>query len=194
MREARKREARMKQRLSELSAGGISVRIGISACLLGQRVRYDGDHKRHDWLTDELGPQVTWVPVCPEVEVGMGVPREPIVLIDDGRLLGVETGRDSTAAMQEYAAERVARLHDENLSGYVFKSKSPSCGIASVKVYTGASETEPVATNGRGLFAAALMARYPDLPVAEERDLDDPARRSAFVEQVVNYRKQGRNS
>jgi uncharacterized protein YbgA (DUF1722 family)/uncharacterized protein YbbK (DUF523 family) len=159
----------------------------VSACLLGERVRYDGGHKRDAFLADILGPHVEWVAVCPEVECGMGTPREPIHLVErDGhlRLVGVGSGRDHTDRMAGYAEARVQRLNGEGLSGYVFKQQSPSCGVGGVPVSmaNGASSV-----TGTGLFARELMARYPELPVEEEGRLQDPRVRNHFIERVLAY-------
>jgi uncharacterized protein YbbK (DUF523 family) len=165
------------------------IRIGVSACLLGDEVRYDGGHKRDPFLTDVLGPFVEWVKVCPEVEIGMGTPREPIRLTDEGgriRLLSVNTGTDHTDAMAAYAARRTDALAGADLCGYVLKKDSPSCGMARVKVYRGDG---PPSRTGVGLFAAALVARFPHLPVEEEGRLLDPRRRENFIERVFAYRR-----
>ena len=165
------------------------VRIGISACLLGQAVRYDGGHKRDSFLTDILGPHVQWVPVCPEVEVGMGTPREPVNLVRSGdelRMVTVRTGRDYTEAMNRWADARIGQLIREDLCGYVLKSDSPSCGIERVKVH--GPEGVPART-GRGLFAQALMNRMPWLPVEDEVRLRDPQLREDFLERVVALRR-----
>src|SRR5262245_49711214 len=114
------------------------IRIGISSCLLGQEVRYDGGHKRDAFLTETFGRYVQWVPVCPEVEIGLGIPREPIRLVGadrDVHLVGTRTGTDHTRVMQEYAAKRVRELAQEDLCGYVLKKSSPSCGMERVKIY-----------------------------------------------------------
>ena len=140
------------------------VRIGISACLLGQEVRYNGGHKKDSFLTDTFGRYVDWVPVCPEVELGMGTPRPPIRLEKIGggvRLIMPSTGQDYTEAMRDYAERRVAALAEMDLDGYVLKKDSPSCGMERVKVYDGPAPTK----EGRGLFAEVLMSRLPDLPV-----------------------------
>src|SRR3954463_11912079 len=165
------------------------IRVGISACLLGDEVRYDGGHKRDAFLTTVLGPLVEWVKVCPEVECGMGTPREAMRLVDeDGRIrmLTVRTAVDHTARMTAYARRRVAELTDENLSGYVLKKDSPSCGMTRVKLYQGAGA--PTRT-GVGLFARALLERHPDLPVEEEGRLNDSRIRENFVERVFAYRR-----
>ena len=171
---------------------GAPIRIGISACLLGQRVRYDGDHKRNNWLVDELGPEVTWVPVCPEVELGLGVPRETIELVRLGegriRLIASQTGRDLTDDMARYAAERVAALADEDLSAYVLKTKSPSCGLTQVKIVARSNDLEPLSRDGRGLFAVALQARWPGFPVMEEHQLETAHGRAQLVDRVRRYR------
>jgi uncharacterized protein YbgA (DUF1722 family)/uncharacterized protein YbbK (DUF523 family) len=163
------------------------IRIGISSCLLGQRVRFDGGQKRDAFLTDTFGRFVEWVPICPEVECGLGTPREAmrLVRLDDGlRLLTVRTGIDLTAQMAAYARGRVPTLAAEDLSGYVLKKDSPSCGLERVKVYEG--HGVPV-KSGRGLYAAALVARFPHLPVEEEGRLSDPALRENYVERVFAY-------
>jgi uncharacterized protein YbgA (DUF1722 family)/uncharacterized protein YbbK (DUF523 family) len=165
------------------------IRLGISACLLGDEVRYDGGHKRDPFLTTVLGPLVEWVKVCPEVEVGMGTPREPIRLVEqDGRLrlLTVQSGVDHTASMTAYAARRVAALEADDLCGYVLKKDSPSCGMTRVKVYSGSG---PGRRTGVGVYAQALLARFPHLPVEEEGRLLDPRLRENFIERVFAYRR-----
>jgi uncharacterized protein YbbK (DUF523 family) len=163
------------------------IRLGISACLLGDEVRYDGGHKRDAFLTDVLGPQVEWVKVCPEVEVGMGTPREPIQLVDENgaiHLRAVTTGIDHTASMTAYAASRVEALAAAGISGFVLKADSPSCGPSGVRVVD-RSGTEN--RSGTGLFAQALAARFPGLPIVDERQLADPAMRDAFLARVFAY-------
>ncbi len=165
------------------------IRVGISACLLGDEVRYDGGHKRDAFLTTVMGPLVEWVKVCPEVESGMGTPRESMRLVDDDgriRMLTVKTGVDHAEAMTAYARRRVDELAAENLSGYVLKKDSPSCGMTRVKVYRGSGA--PTRT-GVGLFARALLDRYPHLPVEEEGRLADSRLRENFVERVFAYRR-----
>ena len=166
------------------------IRLGVSACLLGDEVRYDGGHKRDTFLMDVLGPFVEWVKVCPEVESGMGTPRESIRLVDqDGplRLLTVKTGVDHTDAMTTYAEARVRRLAAEDLCGYVLKKDSPSCGMTRVKVYGAGAIRRP----GREWVSSrrALLARFPDLPVEEEGRLLDPRLRENFIERVFAYRR-----
>jgi uncharacterized protein YbbK (DUF523 family)/uncharacterized protein YbgA (DUF1722 family) len=159
------------------------LRLGISACLLGERVRYDGGHKRDPFLTDVLGKHVEWVPVCPEVEVGLGIPRPPIDLVRVGaeiRLVVGATGEDITETMRAYAAWRAKGLASLELDGYVLKSKSPSCGLARVPVRDG---DEGEAT-GRGLFADALALTMPQLPMEEEARLRHASVRAHFVERL----------
>jgi uncharacterized protein YbgA (DUF1722 family)/uncharacterized protein YbbK (DUF523 family) len=165
------------------------IRIGISSCLLGERVRWDGGHKRDLFLVSELGRFVEWLPVCPEVESGMGVPRPSVRLVREGeevRVVENETGRDHTRAMRAYARRRAAELQEEDLCGYVLKKDSPSCGMERVRVYrTGA----PAARDGRGLFAEALLEAMPWLPVEEEGRLNDAPLRENFIERVFAYRR-----
>jgi uncharacterized protein YbgA (DUF1722 family)/uncharacterized protein YbbK (DUF523 family) len=163
------------------------IRIGISACLLGQQVRFDGGHKRDAFLTETFGRFVEWVPVCPEVECGFGTPREAmrLVRVEDGvRLLTIKTGIDLTAPMERFSRSRVSALAREDLSGYVLKKDSPSCGLERVKVY---DRYGTPARGGRGLFAAALVEAFPHLPVEEEGRLADPRLRDNFVERVFAY-------
>jgi uncharacterized protein YbgA (DUF1722 family)/uncharacterized protein YbbK (DUF523 family) len=163
------------------------IRVGISACLLGTQVRFDGGHKRDVFLTDTFGRFVDWVPVCPEVECGLGTPRESMRLVRVGknvRLITVKTGIDLTDRMERFSRPRVSALADENLSGYVLKKDSPSCGLERVKVY--GRHGSPV-RGGRGLFAAALVEMYPHLPVEEEGRLSDPRLRDNFIERVFAY-------
>src|SRR6185436_15141286 len=163
------------------------IRIGISSCLLGEAVRFDGGHKRDPFLTETFGAFVEWVPVCPEVECGFGTPRESmrLVRVDNGvRLLTVRTAVDVTDRMVEYARRRVAALDAEDLSGYVLKKDSPSCGMDRVKIYSTRGVPE---RSGRGIFAAGLVERFPLLPVEEEGRLSDPRLRENFVERVFAY-------
>jgi uncharacterized protein YbgA (DUF1722 family)/uncharacterized protein YbbK (DUF523 family) len=163
------------------------VRIGISACLLGEKVRFDGGHKRDPFLTGTFARYVEWVPVCPEAECGLGTPRESMRLVrvkDAVRLLTVKTAVDLTGRMDAFALTRTARLASEDLSGYVLKKDSPSCGLERVKVYD--PNGSPTKT-GQGLFAAALVQRLPDLPVEEEGRLSDPRLRENFIERVFAY-------
>jgi uncharacterized protein YbgA (DUF1722 family)/uncharacterized protein YbbK (DUF523 family) len=168
------------------------IRIGVSACLLGHEVRFDGQHKRNDFLCDTLGGHVEWVPVCPEVELGLGIPRDTLRLVAGPRgpeLIAQRTGRALTQEMNTFSAERVRQLVDEDLSGYVLKKDSPSCGLQRVKVYAGLEKGVTATRDGRGLFAAALVAQFPDLPIEEEGRLNDPRLRENFIERVFAYHR-----
>ncbi len=165
------------------------VRVGVSSCLLGSEVRWDGGHKRERFLTDVLAPFVEWVPVCPELELGMGVPREPVHLsraTGEIRMVGTRSGEDWTAAMTAFAKRRTRELESLDLCGYVLKKDSPSCGMERVKVRAGAG---PGKRDGRGLFAEALLERMPALPVEEEGRLNDAQLRENWIERVFAYRR-----
>ncbi len=165
------------------------IRIGVSSCLLGQEVRYDGGHKHDHFLTDTVGRFVTYVPVCPEVDIGLGIPRESIQLArtEDGiRLVAPRSGRDLTDTMRDYAREKIRSLESLDLSGYILKKNSPSCGMERVRVH---APKGPPAKNGRGLFAEALMEAMPLLPVEEEGRLNDPRLRDNFFVRVFAYRR-----
>lgn len=168
---------------------GIRLRLGISQCLLGHEVRFDGGHKRDQFLTDVLGRYVEWVPVCPEVEAGLGTPREAMRLVGDARrprLITIKSGRDQTEALETMTVERLDTLCDLDLSGYVFKKDSPSCGIERVRLY---NQHGMPSRQGVGLFAAAFMRRFPLIPVEEEGRLCDPVLRDNFIERVFCYRR-----
>jgi uncharacterized protein YbbK (DUF523 family) len=158
----------------------------VSACLLGQPVRYDGGHKRDDFVAGVLPTRVRLIPVCPEVELGLGTPRETLRLIGAHGVvrLVMANGEDYTTAMRDYAAARVEALAADALNGYIFKARSPSCGVDSVAVF--GDDGLPI-PNGRGLFAAALIARFPDLPVVEEGQLRDNPAQTTFLERVFTH-------
>jgi uncharacterized protein YbgA (DUF1722 family)/uncharacterized protein YbbK (DUF523 family) len=162
------------------------VRLGVSACLLGAKVRFDGGHKRNRFLIEELGSHFEFVPFCPEVAIGMGTPRPSIRLVGDveaPRALGSrDDGLDVTDALQAYSANRARRL--EGLSGFVFKKDSPSCGMARVKVY---SDKGMPQRDGVGIFARAVQQANPLLPVEEEGRLNDSTLRENFVSRVFVY-------
>jgi uncharacterized protein YbgA (DUF1722 family)/uncharacterized protein YbbK (DUF523 family) len=170
-------------------AGVDPLRLGISSCLLGQPVRFDGGHKRDAFITDILGPFVEWVPVCPEVEAGFGTPRETMRLVNtDGtvRLITRTSGEDLTARMERFSGARVRMLSKSPLHGYVLKKDSPSCGMERVKVYD--RHSSPART-GQGLYATALRQRFPHLPIEEEGRLSDPRLRENFIERVFAYHR-----
>lgn len=162
-----------------------AIRVGISSCLLGNPVRFDGGHKLDRYLRDTLGAFVAWVPVCPEVEYGLPVPREPLRLVGDPgapRLVAARSGADHTVGMRAWAARRLDALEREDLCGFVFKSRSPSSGMRQVKVYPPKGGAPKPA--GVGIFARAFRERFPLLPVEDEGRLNDPRLREGFVEQL----------
>jgi uncharacterized protein YbgA (DUF1722 family)/uncharacterized protein YbbK (DUF523 family) len=158
--------------------------LGISTCLLGEPVRYDGQHKHDRYLTGTVGQFVNFLPVCPEVECGLPVPREAMRLVgtpENPRLVTQKTNIDHTERMLSWAATRVRELEQENLCGYIFKSKSPSSGMERVKVY---NDKGMATKNGVGLFAKAVMDHFPLLPCEEEGRLHDMALRENFFDRV----------
>ena len=165
-----------------------NIKIGVSSCLLGEAVRYDGGHKRSRYLTDTLSAFFSFVPVCPEVECGLPVPREAMRLEGDPaapRLMTIRSRNDLTEQMQAFCRRRVDELEQEQLCGFVFKKNSPSSGLFRVKVY---QQGVPART-GRGLFARAVTERFPLLPVVEEERLNDPQLRENFLERVFAYQR-----
>jgi uncharacterized protein YbgA (DUF1722 family)/uncharacterized protein YbbK (DUF523 family) len=165
------------------------IRVGISTCLLGEEVRFDGGHKRDSFLVDTLGKFVRFVPSCPEVAIGMGTPREAIRLIrleSRVHLRGVRSATDHTDAMEEYARRRVGELEAMDLCGYVLKRASPSCGMERVREY----DADGHATRtGTGIFARILMEELPLLPMEEEGRLNDDRLRENFIERIFAYRR-----
>ncbi len=163
------------------------IRLGISSCLLGQKVRYDGNHQRDGYIALTLRKYFEFVPVCPEVAIGLGVPRPPIRLVGNPaapRAVGVaDPTLDVTRELAAYG-QRTARTL-EDISGYILKSRSPSCGMERMKVYGGRGRVR----NGRGVYAAAFLARQPLLPVEEEARFGNPELRNNFIERVFAYRR-----
>ena len=165
------------------------IRIGISTCLLGEKVRYDGGHKLDRYITETLGRYFDYVPVCPEVEYGLPTPREPLRLVGDPaspRLLTTRTGMDHTTGMNSWAESRLDDLEHEGLCGFIFKSRSPSSGLKGVKVYTPSGMPSH---SGTGIFAAAFIRRNPLLPVIDDGRLHDPSLRETFIDSVSVYRR-----
>jgi uncharacterized protein YbgA (DUF1722 family)/uncharacterized protein YbbK (DUF523 family) len=150
-------------------------RVGVSSCLLGEEVRFNGGHKRYRFLTEELDAYVDWVPYCPEVEIGLGVPREAIRLTAGGRLVNRSGSADHTAAMTALPLRG-------DLDGYVFKAKSPSCGIHAIPRYR--DDGHPADHSGRGMYAARVIRQYPLMAVEDEGRLNDDALREAFTERI----------
>lgn len=164
------------------------IRVGTSSCLLGEEVRYDGGHKRNVYILKSLANHFQLVPFCPEMGAGLGTPRPPVRLVktDVGlRARGVsDANLDVTDALQAFSDRIVSQLND--LSGYIFKKGSPSCGMERVKIYTEAGM--PV-ESGSGIFAATVMQQLPLLPVEEEGRLMDPVLRENFIERVFVYHR-----
>ena len=162
------------------------LKLGVSSCLLGESVRYNGEHKRDSTVIDLLGQQFEAVPVCPEVELGMGVPREPVRLVanyaSSERVVGSESGKAWTQAMVDFNSIKLEALRQQNLSGFIFKSRSPSCGPGNVPLHHEQEKSSTV-----GLFAHALMQYFPSLPVIDEEALQDEIVRQDFVARVIQY-------
>ncbi len=165
------------------------IKIGVSTCLLGEQVRYDGGHKMDRYITDTLGQYLTFVPVCPEVECGLPIPREAMRLVGDPespRLVTTRTGIDHTDRMMKWAQKRVKALESEELCGFIFKSKSPSSGMQRVKVY---SDKGMPRQTGVGLFARVFMDHFPLIPVEEEGRLHDMKLRENFIERIFTLKR-----
>jgi uncharacterized protein YbbK (DUF523 family) len=161
-----------------------TITLGISSCLIGKPVRWDGGDKLDRLFTEQLGRWVRYCPVCPEVESGFGVPREPVCLVGDTRpprLVTVRTRQDCTRRMLQWAEQRVKELERAGLCGFIFKGKSPSCGMKGVRVYGEKGEAVPT---GVGLFARVFMAHFPHVPVEDDTRLHDPLLREDFIERA----------
>ena len=187
------------------------LKIGISSCLLGESVRFNGEHKRNPTVIDLLGQRFEAVPVCPEVELGMGVPREPVRLVGSNmrmagessnpyqkvppgiskspprvvvRMVVAESGKDWTEAMAGFNSKKLEALRQQNLSGFIFKSRSPSCGPGQVSLH---HEQSGEKSSTEGLFARALMKHFPSLPVIDEEILQDEIARAGFIACVLQH-------
>ena len=166
------------------------LRIGVSSCLIGNNVRYNGGHLSDGFINNALEKYVEWVPVCPEVEAGMGVPREEVRLVgtaENPQMLGSRSKTDHTNQMLSWASGRVVALSQEHLDGFILTANSPSCGIFRVKVYS--SKGSAPARNGMGFFARSLSSNYPDLPIEENGRLHDPRIRENFVERIFTRKR-----
>jgi uncharacterized protein YbgA (DUF1722 family)/uncharacterized protein YbbK (DUF523 family) len=171
----------------EFVKGG-QIRVGVSSCLLGEKVRYDGGHKHDHYITDTLGRFIKFVPVCPEVNCGLPVPREAMRLEGDPenpRLMTIRTRVDLTEQMRDYCRRVAVELENEDLCGFIFKKNSPSSGLFRVKVY---NKGVP-AKSGRGLFADTVVKHFSLLPVEEEGRLYDMNIRENFIERVFAFRR-----
>jgi len=165
------------------------IKVGVSSCLLGEKVRWNGDHKQDLYVKNLLGQFFEWVPTCPEVEIGMGIPRETVQLTGDPstpRMIGNASGTDWTSRMNRYSKKRSVELGTMGLCGYIFKNRSPSCGIARIKVYGDDGNPTP---NGRGLFANAFMQQHTLVPVEDEGRLHDARIRENFITRVFAYNR-----
>jgi uncharacterized protein YbbK (DUF523 family) len=161
------------------------LKVGVSSCLLGEKVRWNGKDKRNDVLLDELNKIFEYVPVCPEVEVGMGVPRGAVHLIGDKnkqKMQEVESGKDWTQAMVEFSEAKVLQLIEQGICGFIFKSRSPSCGTKGIPVYNDKGEVLP--DEVAGLFVQALIKHAPALPIIEENELRNKQAREKFISKV----------
>ncbi len=166
-----------------------TIKIGIASCLLGNPVRWNGGHKLDRFIVHTLGQHIDFVPVCPESECGLGIPRDTMHLAGDPaapRLVTTKTGEDKTAQMQRWAKKRLKALDEEALCGYIFKTKSPSNGMRKLKVF---ATREQIFYNGVGIYARMVMDRYPNLPVIDDGMLHDPGLRANFIEQIFTLRR-----
>ena len=165
------------------------INLGISTCLLGENVRYDGGHKLDRFLTDTLRQYVEYVPVCPEVECGLGVPRESMHLEgnpDSPRLVTIRTKQDMTDCMVQWAQKRVVQLEKKDLCGFIFKSDSPSSGMERIRVY---NEKGIPVKKGVGIFTRIFMDHFSLLPVEDEGRLHDPELRENFIERIFTLKR-----
>jgi len=165
------------------------IKVGISACLLGEKVRYDGGHKLDKYISDTLGNYFEWFPLCPEVEYGLPVPRESMHLVGDPaspRIVTIRTGVDHTDGMKKWAADKLRQLDKEDLCGFIFKSKSPSSGLGGIKVFTSSGMSSNRAT---GIFGGAFMSYFPLIPVIDDGRLHNQNLRENFIEQVLVYKR-----
>ena len=172
----------------DLSNPGSLPRVGISRCLLGEPVRYDGGHKHNQVIEEELGSHFQWIPVCPEVECGLRTPRETLQLIGapaTPRLVTSDSNRDVTDMMLKFAGLRMRDLLRIGIHGFILKARSPSCGLDDVSVY----QTEHLSENGRGLFASVITKHCPPLPCEDETRLQHRDVRVRFIARVIAYQK-----
>ena len=166
-----------------------AIKIGVSSCLLGNEVRYNGGHSHDRYVTGTLGQYFTFVDVCPEVEAGFGIPRETMRLVGDPekpRMITTKTKKDCTDKMMSWVKKRVKELEKEDLCGFIFKKGSPSSGMERVRVYT---DKGMPSNRGSGLFAKAFMEHFPLIPTEEEGRLNDSALRENFIERIFALRR-----
>ncbi len=167
-----------------MQSSGKSIKIGISACLLGKKVRYNGRHKLNRALKRWASSKgIKFIPVCPEVECGLPVPREPMILTgnpETQRLITINTGIDYTDKLRKWSREKIKALKSENLSGFIFKNRSPSCGLKSVKI-------KGYRKKINGIFAASIIKAFPEMPVVEDERLKDLSSKKRFLNKVKKY-------
>ena len=166
------------------------IRIGVSSCLVGEKVRWNGDHKQDKYVRQVLSKYFEYTPVCPEMEVGMGVPRETVALygnIEKPRMISKKTQTDWTEPMEKYIKDRIDSLHSNDLCGYIFKSKSPSCGLGRVPLYSefGSNKVK----HGPGMFAKEFINSFPLVPTEDEGRLNDPRIRENFIVRVFSFKR-----
>ncbi len=163
-------------------------RVGVSSCLLGHLVRYDGEEKRVPWVSEDLASEVDLVPICPEVGAGMSVPRPPIQIVERAsgtREIALVSGSgDVHTAMRHYCDSMRAQLEAQRIHGYLFKARSPSCGLIDTPYF---SESGDILRKGPGIWAETLIARWPTLPVADESAVQDEAGRKDFLRRVREF-------
>jgi len=166
-----------------------TIKIGISSCLLGSSVRYDGGHRLDHYLKNTLGRFIEWVPICPEVECGLAVPREPMRLVEDHgalRLITIKTEQDKTSAFSRWSRIRLKQPASADISGFVFKARSPSCGVCDTTIVDPSGR---VIKKGAGLFVAAVSNHWHCIPLEDEGRLRDPGIRENFIERVFVYQR-----
>ncbi|PIR00969.1 MAG: hypothetical protein COV66_03845 [Nitrospinae bacterium CG11_big_fil_rev_8_21_14_0_20_45_15] len=164
------------------------IKIGVSSCLLGEKVRWNGEHKQDRFVKDILGKYFQYISVCPEVEMGMGVPRETVALygsLEKPRVIAESSGTDWTREMNRYVKARISTLNKDNLSGYIFKNKSPSCGLRKIPVHS--DNQGGKVHQGSGIFANAFVKTFPLIPVEEEGRLNDPGIRENFIVRIFSF-------
>jgi len=166
------------------------IKIGVSSCLIGEKVRWNGDHKQDRYVREILSRYFEYIPVCPEVEVGMGVPRETVALYGDPEkpsMISKKTQTDWTKPMEKYIKSRINTLSADDLCGYIFKSKSPSCGMSRVPLYSefGSHKVK----HGPGMFANAFINSFPLVPTEDEGRLNDPRIRENFIVRVFSFKR-----
>ncbi len=166
----------------------MKINVGASSCLLGEKVRWNGDHKKDDYVQQVLGQFFKWIPCCPEADIGMGIPREPVRLVGNEHsplMLGTKSNKDWTKKMNQYTKKRVTSFSKEDLCGYILKKGSPSCGMERVPLYS--PDGKRKSANSVGLFAKSLIEQFPLLPIEEEGRLNDAGIRENFIVRVFSF-------